>query len=285
MCRGVNGREQEHPRKGTRPRKVVKIYNHNLLDWRASMTYCRDSDEVSERGADLFAQLAKSTLTSHGRFTIALSARATAMALYARLGSGTFKKNIDWSNVHMFWTDSGCNRKQRRGASYEMLEDVLLSRIPIPKRNVYPAPAENADCQRATAEYEQTLRAFFALEAGQLPRFDLITLEMAPDGHVASLFPGSNALAETARLVATTYVHRLNEHRITLTPPVIGNAANVMLLAVGKGSASKLRETLTGEHQPERLPSQLIRPTNGNLYYFVDQMAARKLPTNVTQGA
>ena len=247
-----------------------------LQNKRTSITYCRDVDDVTARAAELFVERAKSTVASHGRFTMALSTCTAAMALNARLGNDVFRTRIPWSKAHMFWTDDSCNRADRQNARYEMIEDVLLSRVPIPRRNVYP-PATYSDCHRVAAEYEQTLRAFFALGAGQLPRFDLIWLEMAPDGHIASLFPGTSAVEETARLVTATYVHRLDEHRITLTVPVISNAANIMLLVAGEDRASVLREALTGEYQPERLPSQLIRPTNGELFYFIDQAAARQL--------
>ncbi len=248
-----------------------------LQNKRTSITYCRDVDDVTARAAELFVERAKSAVASQGCFTIALFSCTTAMALNARLGSDTFRSRIPWSQVHMFWTDDSCNRADRRHTRYEMIEDVLLSRVQIPRRNVYP-PAAHSDRHRVAAEYEQTLRAFFALGTGQLPRFDLISLEMAPDGHIASLFPGASAVEETARLVAATYIYRLDEHRITLTVPVISNAANIMLLVAGKDRASVLREALTGEYQPERLPSQLIRPTDGKLFYFIDQTAARQLP-------
>lgn len=241
-----------------------------------SITYCHDVDDVAAQAAELLVERAASAVASQGRFTIALSACNTAMAMNARLGSDPFRSRIPWSKGHVFLTDDRCGNSERRNTRFKMIEDVLLSRIPIPKRNVH-APAVHSDHHRAAAEYEQTLRAFFGLGTGQLPRFDVVCLEVAPDGHIASLFPDTSAVEEMTRLAVATYVHRLNEHRITLTVPVISNAATILFMVAGENRASVLREVLIGEYQPERLPSQLIRPTNGKLLYFIDQDAARRL--------
>jgi 6-phosphogluconolactonase len=58
---------------------------------------------------------------------------------------------------------------------------------------------------------------------------------------------------------------------------VINNAANVMFLVAGAGKAERLKQVLQGEYCPTELPSQLIKPTNGNLIWAVDQAAAHLL--------
>jgi 6-phosphogluconolactonase len=97
---------------------------------------------------------------------------------------------------------------------------------------------------------------------------------MGPDGHTASLFPGTGALHETKRLVVANWVEKLKTQRITLTVPVLNNAALIIFLISGQEKAEVLKEVLEGDFRPELLPAQLIRPVHGRLLWLVDQAAA-----------
>ena len=124
----------------------------------------------------------------------------------------------------------------------------------------------------AAAAYEAELRAFFPTVAW--PAFDLVLLGMGDDGHTASLFPGTAALAETEHWVVANRVEKLETWRLTLTAPAINRAAHVLFLVAGTGKAERLRQVLRGPYQPTVLPSQLIRPVSGDLVWFVDRAAA-----------
>jgi 6-phosphogluconolactonase len=158
-----------------------------------------------------------------------------------------------------------------------MANAELLTRLPIPAANVHRIPAEIADARAAAGRYEETLRSFFGLAAGELPRFDLVLLGMGPDGHTASLFPGTPALDEEHQLVVGQWVQALETWRITLSPPVLNNAVDVFFLVAGEDKAAALREVLEGPRHPSIYPSQLVRPTSGNLHWLVDRAAARLL--------
>lgn len=230
---------------------------------------CRDIDDMATRVADLFVRRAEAAVAARGRFVVALSGCAISLVLYARLASERFHGRIPWSRVHIFWTDEVCAPAGAQDTRYQRVDDALLSRVGVPRKNVHAA-VFTGDYNRAAIEYEQTLRAFFELEDSDLPRFDLVCLELGSDGHAASLFPGSSALDESIRAVTATYIPQLREHRITLTAPVISNAATVVLL-VGGESRVAASEALGGAYQPQRLPSQLIRPKAGSLYYFLEE--------------
>jgi 6-phosphogluconolactonase len=144
--------------------------------------------------------------------------------------------------------------------------------------NVYRMPAEK-DAQQAADEYETTLRTFFDLVVGALPRFDLILLGIGPDGHTASLFPGTAAVQEQARLVVASWVEKFATYRITLTPPVLCNAAHVVFAASGADKAEAMQHVLHGHYQPDRYPAQVVAPTHGSLLWLVDEAAARLLPS------
>jgi 6-phosphogluconolactonase len=117
-------------------------------------------------------------------------------------------------------------------------------------------------------------------DADTVPAFDIVLLGMGDDGHTASLFPGTRALQEQERLVVANYVTSKGVWRITMTARLINAATRVMFLVVGETKADRLQDVLEGPHQPETLPAQLIRPTDGELLWLVDQAAARKLSSS-----
>jgi len=105
-----------------------------------------------------------------------------------------------------------------------MADETMLAKIPVAASNVFRIKTENPDAAAVAEAYEQTLRKFFQVQPGQVPNFDLILLGMGPDGHTASLFPGTAALKEKSHLVVANWVEKMQTHRITLTLPVL-NAA------------------------------------------------------------
>jgi 6-phosphogluconolactonase len=161
-------------------------------------------------------------------------------------------------------------------SNYRMAREALLSKAPIPAQNVFRVPAENPDAAQAAQAYEKTLRQFFQ-PATTFPRFDLILLGMGPDGHTASLFPGGKALQESSRWVVSDWVEKFKTDRISLTLPVLNNAAVVMFLAAGEDKAETLKEVLEGQKPGDQFPSKLVRPADGQLIWLVDRAAAKAL--------
>jgi 6-phosphogluconolactonase len=156
-----------------------------------------------------------------------------------------------------------------------MAYEALLSKVPVPKENVFRVPTEGKDADSAARVYEETLKTFFELRPGEAPRFDLILLGMGPDGHTASLFPDSTALHEDKRLVVANWVEKFKTHRITFTYPVLNNAACVTFLVAGEDKAPALHEVL--ENKNSGLPAGQVRPKTGTLIWLVDRAAASQL--------
>ncbi|MGE5253344.1 MAG: 6-phosphogluconolactonase, partial [Planctomycetaceae bacterium] len=104
--------------------------------------------------------------------------------------------------------------------------------------------------------------------------FDLVLLGLGGDGHTASLFPGMPAVNEQRRWVMAQFMEGLSMWRITLTPPVINAAKDVIFLVSGAEKARRLRDVLEGPLQPEILPAQMIKPAQGRLFWLVDEAAA-----------
>jgi 6-phosphogluconolactonase len=147
----------------------------------------------------------------------------------------------------------------------------------VPPENIHRMPTEQFDAGKVAADYEQELRKFFRLKSGELPVFDFNLLGIGPDGHTASLFPGTEALHEQRHLVVANWIEKFQTNRITLTAPVLNNAGTIVVLVSGKKKAEILQRILEGEYQPDLLPSQLIRPNHGRLLWLVDQAAAGRL--------
>lgn len=235
-----------------------------------------DADLLKRAAAEHIITHCESSINAQGYFTIALSGGSTPKAVYELLTDKAFSRYVDWEHLHVFWGDERCVPPDHTESNYRMARLTLLDQVPLPLTNIHRIKGE-LDPAQAAADYEQTLRQFFARRRDGSVRFDLILLGMGDDGHTASLFPGTPALEETERLVVENYVEKLDSWRITLTVPVINAADRVTFLVSGKSKAETLQQVLEGSNQPYELPSQLIQPTSGNLLWMVDEPAASRL--------
>jgi 6-phosphogluconolactonase len=229
-----------------------------------------------QAAAEEFAAQAIAAVNAQGRFTLALSGGSTPKALYSQLAT-KYRDRLPWDKIFFFWGDERHVPPDSPESNYRMVDEALLSKVPVPAGNVFRVPAEDPDAGRAAQRYEQTLREFFQVPTGALPRFDLILLGMGPDGHTASLFPNTAALHEQARLVVANWVEKFQTYRITLTLPVINQANAVMFLVSGADKTEALREVLEGKESAELFPSKLIQPAHGTLIWLVDRTAAGAL--------
>jgi 6-phosphogluconolactonase len=237
-----------------------------------------DAEALSRAVAELILGRAKETLREKEYFSIVLSGGSTPKLLYTLLASdASVRERLEWNKMHFFWGDERHVPPEHPESNYWMAYDGMLSKVNIPTKNVHRVRAEDPDAGKVADEYETGLKSFFKLRAGELPKLDCVLLGMGPDGHTASLFPGTTALYEQERLVVSNWVKELQTFRITMTPPVLNNAHCIVFLVSGEEKAEILRQVLQGERQPNRLPSQLIQPTHGELLWLVDQAAARCL--------
>ncbi|MBI4642130.1 MAG: 6-phosphogluconolactonase [Candidatus Tectomicrobia bacterium] len=245
-------------------------------DSQAEIRVCSSTEELSQQAAGEFVRLAQEAVQVGGRFTVALSGGSSPRSLYTLLSSDKFRDKVPWSKTHFFWGDERHVPPDHAESNYRMASETMLSKMPVPPENIRRIPSEK-NAEQAADEYEATLRKFFGLAAGELPRFDLVLLGMGPDGHTASLFPGTWAVRETQRLVAWPYVDKFSTYRITMTPPVLNNAAYIIFFVGGAEKAETLRHVLHGDYQPDIYPSQTIKPTKGKLLWLVDKEAAARL--------
>jgi 6-phosphogluconolactonase len=235
-------------------------------------------DELSRAAASEFNEQARRAVQGKGLFSLALSGGSTPKSLYSLLANDpSFRTEVPWDKIDFFWGDERHVPPDHPESNYRMTNESMFSKVSVPSENIHRIRAENPDAQQAADGYEETVRTFFRLKAGDLPRFDLVLLGMGPDGHTASLFPGTEALREQRRLVVANWVEKFHTHRITMTLPALNQAAFVLFLVSGEEKAETLRQVLEERGQKSPLPSQLIRPTHGRLLWLVDRGAGRLL--------
>lgn len=230
--------------------------------------------DLFHAAAEEFVRLGRNAIGAQGRFTVALSGGSTPKSLYLLLAQQY--GNFAWDRTFLFLGDERHVPPDHPDSNYRMVKESLLAKIQIPEENVFRVKAEDPDAGAAALEYEKQMRQFFTPQPGEFPRFDLILLGMGPDGHTASLFPGSEGLNEKSRWVIANWVEKFKTHRMTFTFPVLNNASEAIFMASGADKAGMVQQVLEGKHTPP-YPAQQVLPKDGKVLWLLDEAAACKL--------
>lgn len=231
---------------------------------------CGDSADLSRRVAEAAVHTINDAVRSSGTCSIVLSGGNTPRTLYRLLGS-EFAAQIPWAFVHVFWGDERYVPPEDPRSNFAMAKETLLDHVSCPAANVHRMPTHFAEPDLAARDYERTLRSHFD---GEWPDFDLALLGLGEDGHTASLFPGSLALAEKTRWVVATTAPAEPPARLTLTLPALTGAASVYVLIAGSDKAPALRHVLEGVGDWIRYPAAGIRLGAAAVIWWADRDAA-----------
>ncbi len=224
--------------------------------------------------AQQFVELAADAMRKHGRFRVALAGGSTPKPLYELLATREFNTRVDWAHTEVFFSDERCVAPDDTRSNFRMAAGALLQHVPLPAAQLHRMRGED-DPALAALSYRQELAAAFRTVT--VPRFDLILLGLGENGHTASLFPGTAALREFLRSVVPQYVEAQREWRLTFTRPVLNNAAQLWVLACGVAKAEIAQRVLEGRFEPQVLPAQYLRPSAGQLMWWLDAAAAARL--------
>ncbi len=231
-----------------------------------------DLEALSLSAAERLGAAAREAVSERGRFSIALSGGHTPRRLYELLAEGGAAK-LPWERIHLFWGDERFVPPDDPASNFAMVKEALLKRIAIPPGNLHPVPTGLGSPFEAAAAYEEELRAFFADEGE--PAFDLALLGLGGEGHTASLFPGSPALAEQDAWVAAAEAPPgvVPRRRITLTLRGLSAARAIWFLVAGAEKAPVVRILIDGsESEATQLPAGRVR-TSGSVTWFLDRAA------------
>jgi len=221
--------------------------------------------ELSRQIAEAMVEIIDDAVHRRGHCTVALSGGNTPRTLYGLLAS-EFRERIPWARIQIFWGDERYVPADHANSNYRMARETLLDRVPCPASNIHAMPTHIAPPEAAAAAYAETLREHFA---DSPPKFDLVLLGLGADGHTASLFPGSEALAETTQWVVATRAPLEPAIRLTLTMPVLNQAANLFVLVAGSDKVEALRHVRSGTTDPRIYPAAGLRPIDGRLMWWV----------------
>jgi len=235
-----------------------------------------DPEAVAETAAEIFIAAAAAAVESHDRFVVALSGGSTPRRLHALLAEPSFAPRVDWDGTWVVFGDERCVPPDHPDSNYRSARDALLDHVPIPANQVLRMEGESSNPARAAHFYETALRELFPDQPW--PRLDLVLLGVGPDGHTASLFPGTDALAETERWVTANYVPGLATWRITLTLPVLNAARQILFLVTGREKSAVVAEAFGGVPHEARHPCEDVRPRDGQREVLIDEQAASAIP-------
>ena len=233
-----------------------------------------DLEALSRAALAELLRIAKNAIQQRGRFAIALSGGRTPAKLYALWAQTDAQASgVPWDRVHLFWGDERSVEHDDLLSNFRMAREALLSRVPIPAENIHPMPTDCAAPEECAARYEADLRSFFG---GAPPSFELQLLGLGPEGHTASLFPGSAVLAERTRWVAAVEAPATPRQRLTLTPVVLNQGRNTWFLVSGADKGGIVQDLRTQDEESREHSQYPAARLDfiGNVVWFLDRAAA-----------
>lgn len=228
-------------------------------------------EELAGEAARRFVAIGRQAIVTHGSFSVALSGGSTPRAMYARLALPPLRDSLDWTNVHLFFSDERFVPPDSEESNYHTARENLIAHVPIQAAHVHPYATIDISPHDSAKQYEREIQQVVRPGDGALPAFDLILLGLGPDGHTASLFPDTEALTVHDRLVAPNYVPKMDAWRLTFTYPLLNAAHTVMFLVQGDDKKDRVREVLGGDSS---LPAARVLPSGGRVVWLLDAAAA-----------
>ena len=246
----------------------------------------KNIEELSFKVAEWMVDYIHKSLQLQDRFTIALSGGSTPKQLHLYLSSEKFKNRIDWQKLHVFWGDERYVPFNDDRNNAKMAFDTLLDHVAVPRAQIHIMRTD-IDAGESAQEYENILREYFPVAASYKPQapgdhtshvsrstFDLVLLGLGDNSHTLSLFPGEEVIHEKDHWVRSIFVKEVNMQRITLTAPVVNLSKRIAFLVSGQDKAPAVAHILSDNYNPDLYPAQVIKPANGELFWFLDEAAA-----------
>jgi 6-phosphogluconolactonase len=221
------------------------------------------STRFVEDSVDLIVSKGQEAIKRFGVFRLGLAGGNTPKAIYAALAARA--GSLEWAKVQITFGDERCVAPDHCDSNYRMASESLLARVPIPEGNVFRIRGE-IDSEAAAQDCESRLRAFADRMGEPIYTHDLMLLGMGPDGHTASLFPGSDALEERLRWVVPTIGPKPPPQRITFTFPLLNASRTVVFLVNDASKETMVQEVMRGE-----FPAGKVRPESGQVIWLIGQ--------------
>lgn len=239
------------------------------FDERRDLIILENKEKAISFSIDEFLKIAKDAIQENDKFTVALSGGSTPKAIY----EGVYAKgrnSLDWSKVWLFFGDERAVPPTDPDSNYHMAMQAF-GKLPIPKHQIFRMEAEG-DIRKKAKEYEKIIETHVGPDL-----FDLVMLGMGEDGHVASLFPETEALKIQGEAVAANFVPQKNSFRMTLTFDCINNSSHIHLYVFGSAKKEMVKRVLMPPSKAPILPAELVGTSAQKALWILDQDAAEDL--------
>jgi 6-phosphogluconolactonase len=251
-----------------------------------------DASTLAREGARRIAEAARRAIGHRGRFTLFLSGGNTPRRLFRILAAE--EHGVDWARVEVLFCDERYVPHEAPESNYHMARETLLDHIPVTPEHTHPMRTD-LPLAEAAADYEAVLRTVLDPKD---PRPDLVLLGMGPDGHTASIFPGSPLLdgfgpeetmpggrhprsshsySQERLCAAVEDAPKSPPRRLTITPYLINQARQVLVLVSGEDKVAAVSAALESDADAGEIPIRAIAPENGSFSWLLDRRAARAL--------
>lgn len=184
---------------------------------------------------------------------------------------------IDWSRVHVWWSDERFVPEGDPQRNDVMAHQALINVVDLPTLNLHPMPTSDQfeDIEEAAAHYAADMAQF----GTPGPAFCVSILGMGEDGHVASLFPQHPGLRETRPAFPVVDSPKPPPLRISMSFDAINTAEEIIVIASGAGKADAVGMFIN-DPGPLAVPAAGVHGTLGT-YLMVDEAAAVHLPAGL----
>lgn len=232
----------------------------------------KTKEEVLKAAAEYFSGIANEAIIKQGKFTVALSGGSSPKGLFELLAA-KYQNKIDWTKIFFFFGDERYVPADHPDSNALMAKKALFDPLHIGQHQIFTIDTALQPAAAASA-YQIAIETHFAPGG---PAFDLILLGLGDDAHTASLFPYTAVVQATEAGVKEVFVEDKQVFRITFTAPLINNASHIAFLLFGSSKSEALQHVFNGPRDPDKYPAQLIKPSSGDVTWFMDEAAAGSL--------
>lgn len=229
---------------------------------------------LARRFRSVLEREARRILALRERFVFAIAGGSVGEAFFPQLVTA----DLDWPRVDLCWLDERAVAPDDPESNYQLARRLWLDQLTAAPPRLHRMPGEAADLVAAAETAEADLRHTL----GSPPRIDFALAGLGPDGHVASLFPGSPALTERRRwVVAVEAAPKPPSRRLTLTLAAFAAVDLLVIAAFGTAKATAVLEAMRPPGEPgtgERSPAALAVALAARQLWLLDAEAARDLP-------
>jgi 6-phosphogluconolactonase len=243
-----------------------------MLNWDERRTLIVPGDHENSLlfCAEHFLKAYQESIALHGSFFVALSGGSTPKSVFSLLTKNPYASKINWSLVHLFWSDERAVPPDHPESNFRMAMDAGFSKVGIPESHIHRMVAEE-DIETNAELYETFLRSHLHGKG-----LDLVLLGMGDDGHTASLFPNTDGLHVKDRWVIANYIPQKHSWRMTFTFSCINASRHIAIYVLGESKQEMLKQIFTSKTPV--FPIELVGTPEHKAVWIADQKAAALLP-------